>query len=372
MKDNELISMIALGKIPGLGAIGARNLLKAMGSAENIFLYRKELADRVPGVGKRLINALDCPDAFVCAEKELLFASKSSISCVMISDKDYPSRLRECDDAPLVLYFKGNTDLNSVRVISIVGTRNITEYGQQVCCRFIQDIKNYLPDLLIVSGLAYGVDIHAHRSALSNGLPTVGVLAHGLDRIYPSVHRNTAVEMLEQGGLLTEFMSGTNPDRQNFIKRNRIVAGMSDATVVVESAVKGGALITAELAGSYHRDCFAFPGRLEDEFSQGCNHLIRDNKAALIQNAEDLIKAMCWEVSTPCSESKPIQRQLFPDLTEEEQKIVSILQKEESIQINNLVVEANIPVNRMSALLFELEMKGLVRVMAGGMYRLLA
>jgi DNA processing protein len=224
---------------------------------------------------------------------------------------------------------------------------------------------------LIVSGLAYGIDIHAHRAALQNGFNTVGVLAHGLDRIYPSAHRNTAIEMMQHGGLLTEFMSGTNPDRQNFVKRNRIVAGMSDATIVVESARKGGALITAELAESYHRDCFAFPGRINDEFSSGCNELIRNNRATLITSAEDVVNAMNW-TSMESMKQKGIQRQLFPDLSEEEQCIVGLLQKNpEGIQINTLVVEADIPINRMSALLFELEMKGVVRAMAGGVYRII-
>lgn len=226
------------------------------------------------------------------------------------------------------------------------------------------------PNALIVSGLAYGIDIHAHRAALQHHFKTIGVLAHGLDRIYPAEHRKTAVSMLEQGGLLTEFTSGTNPDRQNFVKRNRIVAGMSDATVVIESAAKGGALITAELAESYHRDCFAFPGRYNDEYSIGCNNLIRKNQAVLITSAEDLVKAMGWE-SSPKTE-KTVQRELFPDLSEEEERIVKRLGKmPEGLQINTLVIDTNIPVNRMSALLFELEMKGVIRALAGGVYRLI-
>ena len=223
---------------------------------------------------------------------------------------------------------------------------------------------------LVVSGLAYGIDIHAHRAALQNRFKTIGVLAHGLDRIYPAEHRKTAVSMLEQGGLLTEFASGTNPDRQNFVKRNRIVAGMSDATIVIESAAKGGALITAELAESYHRDCFAFPGRCNDEYSIGCNNLIRKNQAMLITSAEDLVKAMGWEGKS--GTGKTVQRELFPDLSAEETAIVTLLQKiPDGLQINTLVVETNIPVHKMSALLFELEMKGVVRALAGGIYRII-
>ena len=231
-------------------------------------------------------------------------------------------------------------------------------------------LQELLPDVIIVSGLAYGIDIHAHRAALQHKMETIGVLAHGLDRIYPSVHRRTAAEMTQCGGLLTEFMSGTNPDKQNFVKRNRIVAGISDATIVIESANKGGSLITAEIAESYHRDCFAFPGRINDMYSAGCNELIRSNRAVLLQSAEELIKAMNWdsEVQAPAV----IQRQLFPELDENEEKIVSLLQKHpDGIQINTLVVESNIAINRMTGILFELEMKGIIRTLAGGVYKLI-
>jgi DNA processing protein len=235
----------------------------------------------------------------------------------------------------------------------------------------MQDLVNLCPDTLIISGLAYGIDIHAHRAALQQDFPTVGVLAHGLDRIYPSAHRKTAIEMMNHGGLLTEFMSGTNPDRQNFVKRNRIVAGMSDATIIVESAAKGGALITAELAESYHRDCFAFPGRTTDIYSAGCNELIKNNRASLILSAEDFVNAMGWS-STHKKAKEAVQRELFLDLSEEEKNIINLLQETpEGIQINTLVVKANIPINRMSPLLFELEMKGVVRALAGGIYQLI-
>lgn len=253
----------------------------------------------------------------------------------------------------------------------MVGTRNATDYGTQICASFLRDLKALCPEVLIVSGLAYGIDIHAHREALANELPTVGVLAHGLDRIYPHVHRKTAVDMLEKGGLLTEFLSGTNPDRHNFISRNRIVAGVCDATIVIESAEKGGSLITAELAEGYHRDCFAFPGRVNDEYSKGCNLLIRENRASLLLSAEDFVKAMGWEVSAHSAKVANVQRSLFLDLSEEEQKVIEILEKRGDLQINTLVVEADIPVQKMNTILFELEMKGVVRVLVGGMYQLL-
>lgn len=369
MKDEQIYTL-ALTRIPGLGLMSACNLLREMGNATDIFRQRKELPSLIPGVSEKLVKLLDCPEAFRRAEQELEFAEKNQIQCITYHDERYPSRLRECEDAPLALFYRGNAPLNALRVISIVGTRHATTYGQDLCQAFLRDLKDTCPDVLVVSGLAYGIDIHAHRAALQYGFPTIGVLAHGLDRIYPAAHRKTAIDMMDHGGLLTEFMSGSNPDRQNFVKRNRIVAGMSDATIIVESAAKGGALITAELAESYHRDCFAFPGRVTDIYSAGCNKLIRTNRASALLSAEDFLESMGWTTAS----NKPkeaIQRELFPDLSEEETKVVAILQQHpDGMQINLLVVEANISIQRMSSLLFELEMKGVVRALAGGMYRL--
>lgn len=370
MKQDEQICSLALTRIPGLGLTGAFRLVSSLGSATRVFEHRKELPRLVPGVSDKVITALNNPEAFRYAERELIFCEKNHIRCLTLNDESYPARLRACDDAPLALFYRGNADLNAPHVISMVGTRHATSYGQDICTRFLADLSVLCPGTLIVSGLAYGIDIHAHRAALQNRFKTIGILAHGLDRIYPSEHRKTAVSMLEQGGLLTEFASGTNPDRQNFVKRNRLVAGMSDAVIVIESAAKGGALITAGLAESYHRDCFAFPGRCNDEYSVGCNKLIRKNRAALITSAEDLVEAMGWE-SNPRTK-KNVQRKLFPDLSEEEERIVKRLAKmPEGLQINTLVVDTDIPVNRMIALLFELEMKGVIRTLAGGVYRLI-
>ena len=367
----ECICSIALTLIPGIGHIGAKKLLDGVGNAVDVFRYRKELPDRLPDANSRVVEALDCPQALSRAAQEFEFAEKNHISCLAFTDGQYPSRLRECDDAPVILFFKGAAELNSLRVINMVGTRNATDYGKQLCASFLRDLKILCPDVLVVSGLAYGIDIHAHRAALANDLSTVGVLAHGLDRIYPSAHRKTAVDMLQKGGLLTEFLTGTNPDKHNFVSRNRIVAGMSDATIVVESAAKGGSLITADIAESYHRDCFAFPGRTMDVSSIGCNQLIRDNKAALLLSAEDFVKAMGWGVPSVSSKTESIQRSLFLELSEEEQRVVSILDRQGDQQINALLVKADIPIHKMNAILFELEMKGVVRVLAGGMYQLL-
>lgn len=368
---DERIYTLALTRIPGLGLIGSCNLMRTLGSASAIFKNRKDLKGLVPGISDKLIKALDCPQAINEAEQELRFAEKNHIQCITLNDVSYPSRLRECEDAPLALFYRGNTPLDLPHTISIVGTRHATAYGENLCQNFIRDLAELCPDALIISGLAYGIDIQAHRAALQYGFSTIGVLAHGLDRIYPSAHRKTAIAMMNQGGLLTEFMSGTNPDRQNFIKRNRIVAGMSDATIIVESANKGGALITAELAESYHRDCFAFPGRTSDIYSKGCNELIKRNQASLLLSAEDFVHSMGWDVSTH-KPKEAIQRELFLNLSEEEKKIVGCLQRQpDGVQINMIVVETNIPINRMSALLFELEMKGVVKALAGGVYRLI-
>lgn len=370
MNTNEALYRLALPQLPGIGIVGAHRLLEATGGKASIlFEHTGELGDIVPGISPKIAEAFHAPDILRRCEAELIFAEKNRITCLTSADEEYPSRLRECDDAPLVLFYKGTASLNKRHIVSMVGTRNATDYGKELCLRFISDLKELVPDVLVVSGLAYGIDIHAHRAALGQQLETVGVLAHGLDRIYPSVHRHTAVEMSRQGGLLTEFMSGTNPDKQNFVKRNRIVAGISDATIVVESAVKGGSLITADIAESYHRDCFAFPGRIHDTYSAGCNELIRSNRAVLLQNAEEFVKAMNWDSTG----QKPvaIQRQLFPELDENEQKVVDLLAKHsEGIQINTLVVESNIAINRMTSILFELEMKGVIRSLAGGMYKL--
>lgn len=372
MSTDERICSIALTLCSGIGHIGAKRLIEAMGSATEVFRRRTELPRLLPGLPFSVVKALDNPSAFRRAEEELEFVEAKQISCLTLTDENYPSRLRECADAPIVLFFRGNANLNALRIIDIVGTRRATEYGKEFCARFLRELAELCPDVLVVSGLAYGIDIHAHRAALANGLPTVAVLAHGLDRIYPPVHRKTAVEMLEQGGLLTEFLTQTPPDRHNFVSRNRIVAGMSDATLVVESPLKGGSLITAELASDYGRDCFALPGRITDETSAGCNRLIHTNRALLVRNAEDVVKAMNWMPVDTDKKPQAVQRLLFPDLSEEETRIVGILGKRGDTHINALVVEADIPVHRMSALLFELELKGVLKALAGGVYHLLA
>lgn len=373
MDAQELIYLLALTRMPNLGLSDTRVLYEKMGSAGAVYAHRNDIRDVLPEGTARLCKALkNWDEPLARAEVEVEFIINKHIECLCKGQPDYPQRLEECDDAPLVLFYKGNANLNTARIISIVGTRKCTSYGKDICRSFLQDLSLYDKNILIVSGLAYGIDINAHRNALENQMPTVGVLAHGLDTIYPALHRKTAIEMLSHGGLLTEYMSQTNADKRNFVRRNRIVAGIADATVVIESACKGGSLITAGIAESYHRDCFAFPGRCNDIQSQGCNELIKTNRAALIQSAKDMIKALCWDDLfdrlTSLTEKKPQYETIL--LTNDEQKVVDLLKNTDGKQINQLTVEGNIPISSLSSILFDLELKGIVRLSVGGVYRL--
>ena len=370
----EIFYAMALTRLTNFNFQQALELYKAAGSAQNLYEHRNDVGDIIEGCTPRLIAALkDWSDAMKRAEVELKYMEEHRIRACSLMDDDYPQRMLECPDAPLVLYSMGNADLNQQRIISMVGTRHMTHYGEDMIRKFVRELHEMCPDVLIISGLAYGVDICAHRQALENGYETLAVLAHGLDQIYPYHHRDTAAKMLSHGGLLTEFMTQTNADKVNFVRRNRIVAGCADATIVVESAAKGGSLITAEIAQSYARSVFAFPGNVGMPFSEGCNNLIRDNGAALISSAEDFVNAMGWEVDTVRKQALAggIERQLFPDITPDEQKIVSLLQQTNDLQLNILSVKTGIPIHSMTALLFQLEMKGVVKAMAGGMYHLL-
>jgi DNA processing protein len=371
---NEVIAAMTLMRINYFSLSGLTLMYRELGNAQTIIEHHANIRDIFPDTSEKLVNGLrNIDEAKARAEAEMEFCQKHGILPLPMNDEHYPARLRECDDAPLMLFYRGNADLNQQRVINIVGTRHCTVYGKDVISRFVRDLKSLCPQLLIVSGLAYGVDINAHRAALENGYETVGVLAHGLDQIYPHRHRETAVKMISQGGLLTEFFTQTNADKVNFVRRNRIVAGMSDACILVESAARGGGLITARLSRDYNRDVFAFPGRVGDEYSEGCNNLIRNNGAALITSAQDFVEAMGWITDAQLNEArqKGIERQLFPSLSPEEMQIVGALQKQNDQQINMLSVTSNLPVARLTAILFELELKGVVKVLAGGTYHLL-
>jgi DNA processing protein len=369
MTEDERLYQIGMTMINGVGGVIARQLIGAFGSAEAVFKENQRTLEKLPGIGKTISSEIKSVDVMRKAEKEYNFVIKNGIDTYFYTDESYPHRLRECQDAPLILYFKGKTDLNPQRCVSIVGTRNSTDYGHSLIMELLSEVSKVIPNLLVISGLAYGIDIRAHREALRNSLPTAAVLAHGLDRIYPHVHRQTAVDMLKDGGLLTDFPSGTNPDRPNFIRRNRIVAGLSDATIVVESAAKGGSLITADIAFSYSRDVFAYPGRVTDQYSAGCNRIIKENKAGLITCAADFIKAMGWEVS---ENKKPIQQTIVfdDDLDEAERAIISIMQSEPEVHVNQLARDSGCSVQDISVKMFELEMKGLIRSLPGNKYKL--
>lgn len=367
---DETYYTIALTRMTGFNADIALRLYQVMGSSQAVYEHRNEIGDILADASPRLRTAMcNWDDALKRAAAEMAFIDKSGIRALTYHDDDYPQRLRNCPDAPVILYYKGTADLNQRYILNIVGTRHCTTYGQDLVRRFLSDLRQQCPEVLVVSGLAYGIDICAHTNALQQGYDTVGVLAHGLDQIYPHAHRPTAVQMVSHGGLLTEYMSQTQPVANNFRQRNRIVAGISDATILVESAVKGGGLITCRIAQEYGRDVYAFPGAVGMPYSEGCNRLIRNNTAALITSAQDFIDDIAW----PTVRQKPeaIERQLFPDLSPEEQCVVNLLQHTNDMQLNIISVKSNIPIGQLTALLFSLEMKGIVRPMAGGTYHLL-
>ena len=374
MNEKEIINSMVLARLNYYSLAAIKRLYQEAGSATTVVENRNNIRDIIPDATPKLVEILrDCEVMRPRVEEEMEFIHKNGIQALAFSDPHYPQRLRECDDAPLVLYYKGTADLNQKRIINIVGTRRCTLYGQDNIRRFIADLRRLLPQVLVVSGLAYGVDICAHRNALEQGLETVGVLAHGLDALYPHAHRSTAREMLQQGGLLTEFMSRTNADKINFVRRNRIVAGISDACILVESAAHGGGLITAEISRGYDREVFAFPGRVGDEYSEGCNNLIRDNGAVLLTDATAFVKIMGWEHDSTLAQAKNngIEQRVFPDLSAEEQRVVDTLRRNNDLHVNMLATQSGVSLSQLTALLFELEMKGIVKGLAGGAYHLI-
>ncbi|HIX27751.1 MAG TPA: DNA-processing protein DprA [Candidatus Barnesiella excrementigallinarum] len=364
--EQELLYRIALSRLKGINKALAQHIHETVASLELFFELPEAQLQKATGITGRILHDENRKTALQEARKEIEFIQKGNITPLYFTDSQYPQRLLDCIDAPPLLYYRGNTDLNATKIVSVVGTRRATEYGKSFCEAMIRDLADYFPQLVIVSGLAYGIDICAHRSALKYGLDTVAVLAHGLDHIYPASHRNTAIEIVSHGGLLTEYPGYHPMHPAFFVARNRIVAGLADAVVIVESREKGGALITAGIAESYHRDIFALPGSIKSETSTGCNHLIRHNRAALITSADDLVEAMCWK--TPPRET--VQRSLFPDLTDEEQVLVDYLKEHDEAQINRMTVELNQPLSQLLSILVELEFKGVVKALPGGIYKL--
>jgi DNA processing protein len=364
----SLIHQLALTFVKGVGPASSKSLVTYFGSAEEIFKAPKQDLAKVPGIGTYRTGMLNLEFALERAVQEEAYVKANNIDVIFYTDSRYPQRLKNCSDAPVLLYSKGNADLNNKRVVSIVGTRNATDYGRLLCRQLLEDLQQY--GVLVVSGLAAGIDGAAHKESLRLDLPTVGVMGHGLDKMYPSQHRALAEKMQLNGGLLTEFPSGTIPERENFPKRNRIVAGMADVVVVVEAGIKGGALITAEIANSYNKDVYAFPGRITDEFSEGCNFLIRSHKAGLLTCAADLAYFLGWD-STTSTNAKPAQKQfaLPIDLNDNEKSIFNVLQQQATpLAIDELSIKISMPISQLTMNLLNMEMQGYIRSLPGKTY----
>ncbi|OFY61266.1 MAG: DNA protecting protein DprA [Bacteroidetes bacterium RBG_19FT_COMBO_42_10] len=366
-EEVSLKHKIALGLIPRIGDINARKLVAHFGNVESIFHESSRNLTRIPGIGAELAKYIADRSYLETAGKEAEYVTKHNIRTFFYLDNDYPFRLRQCDDSPVVFFYKGTCDLNASKILSVVGTRSATTGGKEICEKIISGLAAGHPDLVIVSGLAYGIDITSHKAALSNNLQTVGVLAHGFKTIYPSIHRSTADAMVNNGGLVTDFFSDALPERNNFIKRNRVIAGLSDATLIVQSGIKGGALITADIANSYNRDVFAVPGRPEDQYSAGCNSLIKSNKAALVENSDDIEYFLDWK---PEKSRPPVQRTLFSELNETEKSVYELLSGESELTIDSICRSLDMPVFKLSSLLLQMEFKGLIKCYPGNLYRI--
>ena len=371
----EVLNTIILTRLSYFHLNTMVELYRQLGSATAIIEQRHDLGKMFRGLPQRILEDLASINVMKPrAEEELSWAEAHGVRMLCLNDIDYPRRLKEAPDAPLMLFYKGNADLNARHIVDIVGTRHCTRYGDDLIRVFVRDLHRLVPDTLIVSGLAYGVDIHAHQEALANGMKTVAVLAHGLDTLYPPAHRDTANVMITHGGLITEYMTRTQPDKLNFVRRNRITAGLCDATILVESARKGGGLITTRIAKEYNRDVFAFPGPVGAPYSEGCNNLIRSCGAGLITSAADFVEEMGWEKEASLIQARAqgIERQLFPNLSADEQRIVNILQATNDLRQDIIAVKTGLSSGSLTALLFQLEMKGVVKAYAGGTYHLMA
>ncbi len=367
MNPDNLIYKIGIALLPGIGPINAKKLVVATGHAEAVFKENKNVLLKIPGINKSMLRKIKPAEILKQAEKEAEFIQKFNIHASYFFDPEYPDRLKQCEDAPILLFQKGDCNLNNQQIISLVGTRKATQRGREICEILIEDLGRHHPEVIIVSGLAHGIDGASHKSALKNNLQTVAVLGHGFKTIYPAAHRDLAREIARNGALITEFLHNDLPEKGNFVKRNRIIAGLADATIVVESGVRGGALITADLANSYNRDVFAFPGRITDVWSKGCNRLIATNKAALIESIQDLEYIMGWKRN----DSKVIQKELFDVLDGDEQKIAGLLETDGELTIDQLSQKLSFSISQTSALLLNLEFKGLVKSLPGKIYRII-
>lgn len=361
---DELLAILRLQHVPNIGDVSAKKLISHCGSAMAIFGDRQRNLLKIDGIGTHTLKHLFDTEHLEAAEAEYAYMLKNDITCTYFLDGAYPNYLKHCIDGPILLFQKGNIDLLQRKIISIVGTRNITSYGMAFCEQFIADVAPLDP--IIVSGFAYGVDICVQREAIKQGLQTIGCLAHGLNQIYPKVHGKYQADVLKNGGFYTEFWSTSSPERENFLKRNRIIAGMSEATIVVESAERGGSLVTADIANSYNRDVFAVPGRTTDKYSIGCNNLIKQQKAHVLTSAADLIYLLDWEIEQ--KHDKIIQKQLFVDLDDTEQEIYTYLQNNGKQLLDSVALECKIPIFRASSTLLNMEMKGVIRPLPGKLF----
>ncbi|PDH46082.1 MAG: DNA-protecting protein DprA [Bacteroidetes bacterium MED-G21] len=365
--NTDKFYQIALTLVSNVGDVAAKKLLAYCGSAENIFKESRKSLMSIPGIGAVIANSILSQKSFATAELEMHFIEKNNVTPLFFSDEAYPFRLKQCADAPMMLFKKGAEAccLNATKILSVVGTRSASEYGKAMTDTIVEGLS-HLDDLLVVSGLAYGIDVAAHKASLKYDIPTLGVLAHGIDRLYPSMHTQLSRQMQETGALLTECRGGIKPERENFPKRNRIISGISDATLVVEARQKGGALITADIANSYNRDVFAVPGRVGDQNSEGCNQLIRRNQAALVQSARDICYLMGWDAETNKKEVKPIEQRL--DLNEYEANVLGVLNENGKATADQVATHLKLPISEIMYLLFQLEIKGLIKALAGNQY----
>ena len=361
----ELRFVLALQRVNNLGDISAKKLISIVGSAEGIFKEKTSTLLKINGIGRFKLKELNESHLFDAAEEELDYINAKGISFSYFEDKGYPEYLKHCVDGPILFFHHGNIDLGRKRIISVVGTRNVTQHGRRFCEKFIEELSPLSP--VIVSGFAYGVDITAHKTAMKCGLQTIACLAHGFNQIYPKTHKRYVNGVKRNGGFISEFWSSDSFDRNNFLKRNRIIAGISQATVVIESARKGGSLVTADIANSYNREVFAIPGRPEDLWSQGCNDLIKSQKAQLITNAAELIYLLGWELEEQATQGK--QARLFVELTKEEKKIYNYLFSKEKQTIDSIAIDCEIPTHKVASLLLNLELKGVVQPLSGKYFR---
>jgi len=364
--EDDTIYKIALTKINGIGPIQAKQLIERCGTATEIFKSSKKAISSLEGIGEIRGYAIKSFKDFTPIHEEIKYCNDQNIKILFLTDEDYPQRLLNCNDSPTLLYYQGNANLNNSRIISIVGTRLNSDYGKQLTNQIISDLANQ--NVLVVSGMAFGIDCIAHKAALQNNLSTIGVLAHGLDTLYPSQHKSLANDMVLQGGLLTEFPRYTNPDKHNFPRRNRIVAGIADGTIVIETAIKGGSMITAELSFSYNRDLFAVPGRVTDVKSAGCLQLIQQNKASIYTNTNKMMEVLGWQEKKVVAKK---QRELFIELTDNEQTIVTILQEKETVNIDEIYLKSGCSASAVAVAILNLELHNVLVCLPGKLYRLL-